>query len=934
MSLKLSPDASDVDYDDSVEPHSGHEHVQGALDFLKGLASEPGPSGPAGPQGEPGPEGPQGIQGETGATGATGPQGPEGPQGDIGATGAQGEIGATGAVGSEGPQGEQGPQGDTGPAGATGPQGEPGPTGATGATGAAGAAGPEGPQGEQGEIGPEGPQGATGAMGPQGPQGEEGSLGVGIYNVLDYGAVGAQAETTGTIAASSTSLTVATGTGANFPIGSYLKVTDAGATGKSLLSKITGRSGDVITLQTAASASVTDATVCLFEIKSSGDMTASGTTITLADATGFPVGCHIYITGAGGGISSLFTEVVGNDGTTLTLADPAVVTVTNADVGLDNSFAFNAAHKASRSDSGVIYVPGGYWSIAQVLDFAYDLGIGHGSHAVMRGAGRRTKIVCNVGPSSNLINLNIDQSQITSFTFEDMIFLSGSIAPKSCYNMITVAASTSGPVVFRDVGIYNMQIDRSILHFAGGGYPVFENVTMGACSSQIAPTIQFRRCTNARIRILESIANVVLDGVAYTANDSPQFFLYAHPYELTYPNQVTDSMYVDINGLYVGQQHKGGIQLDNSLSDVRWANVVVRNAWLRMSSTTGGVGMSFAQCDNVLVEGGFIGYTDKIATGVELIDAGAVVIRGLNCDTGEFPGAGPTKITVDADTASLVLDNVNFLTLDASCPVELIDKLPLQWTLSSNQLGVYFTTAGIRHRIRETETDLTAHTFVKRGTAAAAVRQLEAADPFDTGPVRIAYSAPTHATGSMLGIHPSLINNGNAFTLSDGTNTPITFEFRKTGSPSGGNVLVDISTATTNTDVATAIAAAVNGATGGSFTIGATVAIALVTLDNSEWGSAGNITITNSGCDPLMAFRGMYGGGEHVPVAEMVGQIVPIWSDATAIAFGDNIKPSSAADGRATTLAGTGTSGGVADQAAAGGGGEVLFNLLVCKEEV
>jgi hypothetical protein len=83
-----------------------------------------------------------------------------------------------------------------------------------------------------------------------------------------------------------------------------------------------------------------------------------------------------------------------------------------------------------------------------------------------------------------------------------------------------------------------------------------------------------------------------------------------------------------------------------------------------------------------------------------------------------------------------------------------------------------------------------------------------------------------------------------------------------------------------------------------------------------------------------MAFRGMYGGGEHVPVAEQPGQVVPVLSDSTAIAYGDNVKPSGSADGRAAKLTGSGTSGGVADEAAAGGGGEVLFNLLVGKETI
>lgn len=96
--------------------------------------------------GRVGVSGPRGIPGIQGLTGPTGPTGPQGIQG---LTGPQGVIGLTGPAGPQGIQGPAGPQGPTGPQGI---QGLTGLTGTTGATGAAGPTGPVGPQGLPGTI--------------------------------------------------------------------------------------------------------------------------------------------------------------------------------------------------------------------------------------------------------------------------------------------------------------------------------------------------------------------------------------------------------------------------------------------------------------------------------------------------------------------------------------------------------------------------------------------------------------------------------------------------------------------------------------------------------------------------------------------------------------------------------------------------------------
>jgi hypothetical protein len=100
------------------------------------------------------------------------------------------------------------------------------------------------------------------------------------------------------------------------------------------------------------------------------------------------------------------------------------------------------------------------------------------------------------------------------------------------------------------------------------------------------------------------------------------------------------------------------------------------------------------------------------------------------------------------------------------------------------------------------------------------------------------------ATGSIVAIPFVDIIDGETFTLDDGVNAPVTFEFDTV--PDGvtpGNVVVDISGSTTALDVANEIVAAINSASGLELTAsngGST--LTTVTILNAENGTFGNVT--------------------------------------------------------------------------------------------
>lgn len=132
------------------------------------------------------------------------------------------------------------------------------------------------------------------------------------------------------------------------------------------------------------------------------------------------------------------------------------------------------------------------------------------------------------------------------------------------------------------------------------------------------------------------------------------------------------------------------------------------------------------------------------------------------------------------------------------------------------------------------------------------------------------------ATGLITTIIAANISDAETFTLNDGVNPAVIFEFDKNASVTAGHIAVDISAATTANDVRDAIISAVNGAP--TLAISAsTGGTAAVLLQNDSIGTAGNQTITETVADAGFIVQGMLGGlntgSEPTPVIPDVADI-------------------------------------------------------------
>jgi hypothetical protein len=108
---------------------------------------------------------------------------------------------------------------------------------------------------------------------------------------------------------------------------------------------------------------------------------------------------------------------------------------------------------------------------------------------------------------------------------------------------------------------------------------------------------------------------------------------------------------------------------------------------------------------------------------------------------------------------------------------------------------------------------------------------------------------------------PATINNGETFILNDGVHAASVFEFRRSGSVTPGNILVNIATVVSILQLLTAMNSAING-------VGAGLAITStidspnpqLTLLNDATGSAGNQAITDTVANGDFTHTGMSGG--------------------------------------------------------------------------
>lgn len=141
---------------------------------------------------------------------------------------------------------------------------------------------------------------------------------------------------------------------------------------------------------------------------------------------------------------------------------------------------------------------------------------------------------------------------------------------------------------------------------------------------------------------------------------------------------------------------------------------------------------------------------------------------------------------------------------------------------------------------------------------------------FQLGPRSVAFTATDkglQATGTITTVAPGSIVDGETFTIFDGVNSPVTFEFDTV--PDGvvaGNVVVDISAALDADDVRDAIVTAVNAeAAAGTLLITATGTVAAqVDLLHARTGTVGNQAITETVADAGFVVSGMSGGTDDV----------------------------------------------------------------------
>jgi hypothetical protein len=124
------------------------------------------------------------------------------------------------------------------------------------------------------------------------------------------------------------------------------------------------------------------------------------------------------------------------------------------------------------------------------------------------------------------------------------------------------------------------------------------------------------------------------------------------------------------------------------------------------------------------------------------------------------------------------------------------------------------------------------------------------------------WGVPAFATGTITTIVAANINDGDVFTLGDGYNPTLTFEFDKGGGVTPPNVQVDITLAVSPADVRDAIIAAISGVGASLKVTASNGGVDLVNLvhDDTSLGGNPNQTMTDTVFDPGFIVNGMTGG--------------------------------------------------------------------------
>lgn len=115
------------------------------------------------------------------------------------------------------------------------------------------------------------------------------------------------------------------------------------------------------------------------------------------------------------------------------------------------------------------------------------------------------------------------------------------------------------------------------------------------------------------------------------------------------------------------------------------------------------------------------------------------------------------------------------------------------------------------------------------------------------------------ATGTLVTVGGALLVDGETFTLSDGVNPPVVFEFDDNAAITG-DVAVTFTGGDSVATVRTAIISAINGVGAGLAITASTGTPGQILLVNDAVGAAGNVTITDTVADAGFTHTGMSGG--------------------------------------------------------------------------
>jgi hypothetical protein len=153
----------------------------------------------------------------------------------------------------------------------------------------------------------------------------------------------------------------------------------------------------------------------------------------------------------------------------------------------------------------------------------------------------------------------------------------------------------------------------------------------------------------------------------------------------------------------------------------------------------------------------------------------------------------------------------------------------------------------------------------------------------------ITVPAAVAATGALIGVAGTNINDGETFTLSDGINTPVVFEFDDDATVTPGNVAVTFTSGDSANTVATSMRSAING---NAILISASGTNQNVVLTQDRKGTQGNNLITTTVADAgfIAGMSGFSGGAGDLVVLSVAGSEAP----TIPAAVGTNLTPGTA----------------------------------------